>query len=440
MEKLKQKKTKVNKHTKQKIIRRNNANIYPFYKMFSWDLLCFYSIEFLFYTITKGISVSEVLLLNACFILFKILMQIPAVTITDILGHRKSLILGNSLMALYVITLIISPNIGVMILAYLIRGLGYDIKVIVETNLLYDSVSTRGGEGLYSQLDSQGASWYFWLDGLLCLTTGYLFVINNYLPMFICLGFTIISTILSFKFKDVNSKGKQEEYENIKMSTILKEYMVDLKKSVGFIVKSKRMKAYIAFGSIFYGIITVFDIYRSDLLLSKGIPEEQYSMIFAILIILAGISVTLSRKIHKKFKNKTLTVVSLAYVFACIVAGIVANICTNNIAIPIIIIMYAIMKMSTSVWYILEYKYLKNFTTEEIRNKITFTYETIVGIVMAIFAVIGSIVLKFFSTSQIFLLVSLAALIGIVLVIDYMRPRFGLRPKEYKKEDIDFKL
>lgn len=34
-------------------IRRKNAKLYPIYKMFSWDLLFFYSIEFLFYTITK---------------------------------------------------------------------------------------------------------------------------------------------------------------------------------------------------------------------------------------------------------------------------------------------------------------------------------------------------------------------------------------------------
>ena len=33
--------------------RRINAMLYPVYKAFSWDLLCFYSVEFLFYTITK---------------------------------------------------------------------------------------------------------------------------------------------------------------------------------------------------------------------------------------------------------------------------------------------------------------------------------------------------------------------------------------------------
>lgn len=436
MNELKHKKNKLNKHSRQKMIRRNNAKLYPIYKMFSWDLLCFYSIEFLFYTITKGITSSEVLILSACYILFKIFMQIPAVTITDILGHRKSLIIGNSLVLCYLILLILSPNIYFMILACFIRSLGYDIKVIVETNLLYDSVSTNGGEGLYSKLESKGASWYYLLDGVLCLVTGYLFVLNNYLPMIICMIFIMISTILSFKFQDVH---KIKKNENTKISKVLKEYGKDLKTSMKFIIRSNRMKSYIIFGSIFYSVITILDIYRCDLLIVKGIPEEQYSMIFSILTLLAGISVTLSRKVHKKFRNKTITVISLTYILCAITVGIVANVISDSIAIPIIIVMYTIMKMSTSIWYVLEYKYLKNFTTEEIRNKIMFTYELIGGIVTSALALMGSMILNSISVNLAFLLVSVVFFGAILLSLKYMKTRFGLRPKEYKKEDIEFK-
>ena len=435
MEETKQKKTKINKHTKQKINRRNNAKLYPLYKMVSWDLLCFYSIEFLFYTITKGLTASQVLIITACLVLFKILMQTTAVTITDMLGHRKSLIIGNALMLTYIAGIMIAPNIGFIILACLARALGYDIKTIAETNLLYDSVSTKGGEGLYTLLDCKGAGYYYLLDGAICFVTGYLFVINNYLPMFICMGFIVLSTILAFKFKDIHEVEKKE---NAKITKVLKEYRDDLKTSVKFIVKSNRMKSYILFGSVFYGIITIIDTYRCDLLVDKGMVPEQYSMVFAILTLLAGISVTLSRKVHKKFKNRTITFISLTYIICCTTVGIIGNI-SNTITIPIIIIMYTVMKMASSMWYVIEAKYLKNFTTKEIRNKITFTYELIGGIVTSIFAIIGSLLLNRFEVSQAFLLVSLVGIIGIVLSLDYMRTRFGLRPKDYKKEDIDFK-
>lgn len=70
-------------------IRRNNAKLYPIYKMFSWDLLFFYSIEFLFYTITKKLTASEVLIINGFYLFFRIMGQVFAVAITDLLGKRK---------------------------------------------------------------------------------------------------------------------------------------------------------------------------------------------------------------------------------------------------------------------------------------------------------------------------------------------------------------
>ena len=191
-------------------IRRKNAKLYPIYKMFSWDLLFFYSIEFLFYTITKKVTASEVLVINGIYLLCRIIMQIPAVAITDLLGKRKSIILGNIMLIIYMLILIIVPGAIGIIIANLIFSLGYNIKTIAESNLLYDSVSTRGGEGLYSKLDAKGGSLYYILDGIASLTAGYLFVINNYLPMFICLGFIVISTILSFKFEDIYEVKKEK--------------------------------------------------------------------------------------------------------------------------------------------------------------------------------------------------------------------------------------
>ncbi len=137
-------------------IRRKNAKLYPIYKMFSWDLLFFYSIEFLFYTITKKVTASEILVINGFYLLFRIIMQIPAVAITDFLGKKKSIVLGNIMLIFYMLGLIYIPGAIGIILANLIFSLGYDIKTIAETNLLYDSVSTKGGEGLYSKLDAKG--------------------------------------------------------------------------------------------------------------------------------------------------------------------------------------------------------------------------------------------------------------------------------------------
>lgn len=429
-------KTKNNKKEVSKN-RRINAKLYPIYKMFSWDLLFFYSIEFLFYTITKKITASEVLIINGFYLLFRILGQIPAVAITDFLGKRKSIILGNTMLIFYMLILLFLPGAFSIILADLVFALGYDMKTIAESNLLYDSVSTKGGEGLYSKLDAKGGSWYYILDGVASLTAGYLFVINNYLPMIICLGFIIISTILSFGFKEIYEVEKKNR-EKHGLKNTLKEYNSDLKSSFKFILKSRRMKAYILFQIVFYSLISIIDTYHSDLLTDIGIPEEQFSMIFAVLTLIGGISLSLKKPIEKRFKNRTLSFISLMYIGACIVIGTIASLYTDQAIIPIILIMYAVQKVSTSIWYILEYKYLKNFTTENMRNKITFTYEFIGGIAASIFSILGGLLLEIINVENAFLIVGLFSLASMVIVLDYMRKRFGLKPEEYRKEDIEF--
>lgn len=290
--------------------RRRNAQIYPIYKMFSWDLLFYYSIEFLFYTITKGLTASQVLLINGLYIVFRTAMYVPAVAICDILGKRKSIILGNIILIFHSLSLLFLPGAISVILANLIFSIGYNMKQISESNLVYDSVATRGGDGLYTKLDAKGGSLYYILDGISSLMAGYLFVVNNYLPIWICLGFIIVSTILSIFFKEIY---EPEEVEKGKVKNIVKEYASDLKISMKFILQSKRMKSYILFGAVFYGIIDIFDTYQGDLLTDIGIGEEQFSMIFAILTFIGGVSVNLIPNLEKKFKNRLLTFLTLVY-------------------------------------------------------------------------------------------------------------------------------
>ena len=96
-------KEKLNLENTRKLnkIKRKNAKLFPIYKMFSWDLLFFYSIEFLFYTIAKKLTASEILMINGALLFFKIFMQIPAIIIADRIGKKKSIVLGNISLIFY---------------------------------------------------------------------------------------------------------------------------------------------------------------------------------------------------------------------------------------------------------------------------------------------------------------------------------------------------
>lgn len=418
--------------------RRNNAILYPIYKMFSWDLLCFYSVEFLFYTITKGVTASQVLLITASYMLGKLFFQIPSVAIADYLGKRKSLIIGNAILVVYMILIIYSPGLLGILIATALSGFGYDIKAITEGNLLYDSVATRGGDGIYTKIDSKGASAYYVIDTALSIIAGYLFVINNYIPIYICLFFLIVSFVLSFKFEDIHRSKKEKTGINLK--EFLSGYSKDIKSSFNFIRKSNRMKSYVLFATVFYGVIKIMSTCKNDLLIDMKISEEQFSLIYAALSLIAAISAMFSKKVQRKLKNKTLKLISLSYIFSIIGVGIISIKLTNEIAIPLVLMLCCVMRISDSQWYVTEYTYLKNFTNYDTRVKITFTFELIVVGVTSLIAALGSLLLKYIEIRYAILFLGLLALALITIVLDYMRTRIGLKPKEYKKEDIEFIL
>ena len=421
------------KRTKASKKKRKNAILYPIYKMFSWDLLSFYSIEFLFYTITKGATASQALIITAVYIISKMLFQIPSVITVDYLGKRKSMIFGNVLLVVYMSLLIWAPNFTWLAIATVFSGWGYDLKLLTEGNLLYDSVATKGGDGIYTKLESRGSSGYYILDTVLSIIAGYLFVINNYIPIYLSLFFLILSTVLSFSMKEIYHVEKKE-----KLSKFLKGYSTNIVDSFKFIKRSKRIRAYIIFATIFYGLIKLVGIYRSDLLVELSISAEQFSMIYAVLSLIAAISVNYTKRIQKYFRNKTLKVLSLSFILSMILCGVIAITLPVDYAIPLIIVFCTIMKIGDAQWYVTQYTYLKNFTSMRSRNKISFIYELITGCGASVLLLIGASVLDYVNIKYAMVWVGLLFLAVLIVILDYMRTRFGLRPSQYSNEDIHF--
>lgn len=413
-------------------VKKRNAKIFPTYKMFSWDLLFFYSTQYLFYTMVKGLSPGEILKVDAFYPLFIIVMQLPAAICADFLGRKKSLILGNAIMVLYVLLIIILPGFIGIFIANIVYALGYSIKSVQETNILYDSTATKGGEGLYPKINGKGATGYYILDGIASLVSGYLFVINKYLPMIICLIFTIIATILATRFEDIYI-NKLEGHE---ITNRLKEYKKDFKGSIKNIISSKRLRALLIFMGIFNALISIIGTYKGNILIELQVNPETFSIINAVLTFISGIASAFQDKIHKKFKNKSFAVLAMTFVTSIIIIGIILNIQSKYI-LPIVLILLSIRYITMANYYVLAERYSKNFSTPKTRSRISFAVELSTNIIEGISLYLAGILLDGTNITFATLFIGLTFLMLFVLSLDYMRTRIGLKPEEYDKKDIE---
>lgn len=414
--------------------RKVNARLYPIYKMISWDLLFYYSIIYLFLTQAKGFSASQVLLAEAVFTSMCLIIQIPVGILVEKIGKKRSLVFANVCMCLFTIVLIFLKTYTQLFVAYFLDAVGYVIKCVCETNILYDSLPKGKKRGsLYSTLDGLGASRYYMVDAVTSLIAGYAFVISPYLPIVLCLIGNIISTILASRFKHT-----QMPDDDVEEKTSVKEYLWQLKNAVRFTKKSKRIACLLIFFGLVSGLLYNMTTFRSGVLEQIELPAQYFGLVFAISQIAASLCSRMQNLIQKRYKNTTLAHLGIPLTASCIIIGVLALGKISNIKTYTIIVLFILQGAIKGVYNVLIYRYLNNFTTKQIRTKLATVRNIVYNLFSIAISLIGAALLQFSNASTAIIIIGISMTIAMILLLDYMKDKVGLKPENYSKDDLKY--
>lgn len=409
--------------------KKNNIKLYPIYRVFSWDLLFYYAIIYLFLTIEKGISAAQVLQFDAFYILFKFLTQIPCTLIIQKIGKRKSLILANLVLAIHILIIMFAINFEMLLVSQLLCAFSFIIKSTCESDMLYDSLEHGEKRGItFAKIDGKANSRYYYIDAISAVLSGFLFVVNSYIPMVLCFIILLITFFLSTKFEEIhNGKGKMQVREEIK----------NIRYGFRNIFKSKRLKSLLLFNAIFVALIKILQNLRNTVLIEIGMPEQYFGVIFAILGIISGIAAKNQGRIHKKFRNKTLMFLSIPTSVSCLMIGMIL-LCDFEMSVTtiLILILFTIQYIMKGPYYVLIKQYFNNFTNSEKRIKISTANNLCENAIASCLVFGASYILDLIHIEYTMVIVGCIAIIGFVLLLDYMRGTVGLRPEEYDKKEI----
>ena len=414
-----------------------NRKIFPVYKMFSWDLLFYYSVSFLFLTQVKGFSASDVLLFDAFYTVFKFIAQIPSINITESIGKRKSLIVANLLVAISILVLILCKDMWHLVVSAAFMGFGYSLKTLVDSVFLRDQITTKEHPGTaFTNLDGTGNALWYGFDAASSIACGFLFVFSNYLPMFLCFGMCIISFILACMFKPYEDPSKKEKLEE---SGSYVQYFKDLRVAFKNIFRSKRLKALFLFSGMFAAILALRSTVASSLFTEIGVKEEYFGIIFAGLTMFSAIASKCQNFFHKALKNRVLTYFSMIFSLSLVGIGLTAIFCKNfGVCLTIILIFYAMQYIIKGPYYTLIKRYLNSFSSPTMATKI-FSVNTLVeSLFSSVMCYLGSLLLDVTSTTYAITILGCVFVLAFVFILDYMRDKIGLKPEEYDKKDINF--
>lgn len=406
---------------------RKNIALYRKYKTFSYDFLFYYAVFVLYLTITKGFSMSQVMFINSAYSVFCIIFYFFGNSIVNKLNLKYSTILGNVFVLINGILFLFGNSYSTFLLANFFGAFGFTLKNISESSILYSSLKKLKKAHEFSKIEGKSNAKYYYYDAFASLVSGFLFVINNYIPIILCCINLIISLVISINFANVDKKDNNEKYT-------LKNMLKETKN----ILNSNRLKALYLFSFIFTGIVTVSTTLYKAILIDVGIKNEYMTVIVCIVSIFIGIGAKHLFSIEKITRNKTLKFLSIAFVIALLFVGIVGTSSSLNITnMSILLISLSLMGLVQGAYRVALKKYILSFTTHKIRNGITSAYYIFENLGSALLSASLGLLLNYTTNSIACIIFATISFVIIALVIYYMKGRIGLRPEQYAPKDIN---
>lgn len=238
--------------------RKQNMKLYSLYRAISIDLFFYYAIEFLFLTQVKNISSADFVLGQAFYAIFMMILQIPASICVDKLGTKKCTTLANIFNSIFILLIMNCNNLGDFIVAQFVSSLCFSLKDISDSTLIHCSIPKSKKEGeIFSKKEGRAYKDYYLLNAVTYILSGFLYVVNPYIPLILSFCITILATIMSLGFKDL-------EEEKQKKSS--KSYKEDFVKGIKFIFQSERLRSLFLYSGIAWGIFCLIATYRNKLI------------------------------------------------------------------------------------------------------------------------------------------------------------------------------
>lgn len=291
-----------------------SMQMYPIFYGLTADLVFWIAINTLFLTVAKNLSASQINSIEAISTIVGIGFQLILVKIVRRIGNVNSVKLGVILCFMSILLNIISTHYIGFLIAEFCYVIGFVFKhmdrVILMKNLEYLNRSDE-----YLKYQTKGSVIYSFITLAISAISGFMFNINPYIPMFVCLLVCALNILLAYFIYEVPNEEKAEEQNQPKFD--FKNY-------------SKKIILMIAFYGLFYSMISCGQK-NSKIFLQFDLQNlfslDKVAIYMSGFIFISRISRLISNlvflKVYSKLKNKILFVLEfcLASAFGFLLIG-----------------------------------------------------------------------------------------------------------------------
>lgn len=280
------------------------SNIWKLYviKALRWFLLIM-PIIILFFQ-ENGLSMKEILLLQAIFSIGVILFEIPSGYFSDVIGRKTSIIIGCFLGSIGFIIYVLSYGFTGFLIAELMLGLGASFISGTDSAIIYDSLIQVNKGNDYKKIEGRLSSVGNFSEAIASVIGGFLAMISLRTPLYA----EMILMFLSIPFAFSLIEPKREKYHN-------KEGAIkEIAKIVKYSIHDHREIKWLIFYSGFLGASTLTMVwFIQPYFKFVELPLVYFGLAWGVLNLSVGLFSLYAHKIEAVFGRKK-SLVSLIFI------------------------------------------------------------------------------------------------------------------------------
>lgn len=286
-------------------------NIYMFLK----QTLFIFPIIVLFYQ-SNGLSMTQVMIIQSFFALSTFLLEIPTGALGDLLGYKFTLVLGTFSFSVGMVIYALSSTFIMFLFSELFCAISVALISGSDVAFIHQILENKNKTHLFKRILANSKFYMFLGATIAFLLGGYIADHLSYRINFLFTAITYITITLIF-ITYPNIKQKEENSKN---------YINIIKDSV-MIVKSNKQLLWLF---IFYSIINSFSLaffwMYQPYMKQIGVPIYVFGYVYAVVNILAAISMKFAYKLERYGFIKEIVILSLLVIIPAILIGLINSI------------------------------------------------------------------------------------------------------------------
>lgn len=280
---------------------KRNITLFYIYNIFIFAVAL--SPVFSLFFLEKGLSFTDITLLQSTAYAAMFLFEVPSGVISDKFGRKRTLFLASFLILLAYI-LLTSSNTHVYFLAVICSGLGLSAMSGTDYALIYDTLKELGREDEYRHIIGRAKSLSLFLGtGVTAVLGGFLFKININYPLYLTLFTLSIPLIVSLFY--IEPHFEKSEHRVIGY----------FKEGIKIVINKRNLIIIFLLTALFNFIFKPAFWMYSPYMENIKIPIQMLGGIFFSFNVVAALSAHFFRRIHfKRFETGLILLIGLMIV------------------------------------------------------------------------------------------------------------------------------